>query len=369
MDQPPKVSIVIACFNRVDRTVECWKALQITLPASLPCEIIFIDNASTDETPRFLASLAEKSAARVITNETNLGYARANNQGAAVARGKYLILLNNDTIPLNGWIEPVIALAESDPSIGAIGSKLLYPDGRIQHAGVVVREPQENGILTCDHVFRLSSHEAPWVNVEREYQAVTGACFTVRRETFQRFGGFDEAYVNGYEDVDLCFRLRAEGLRVVYCPRSALIHFESSSPGRQKQKQQDANQHLLSARWKDRVRSDEAEIYAAAARPNLAAVRAQLEKLRVNCDKLQASAPDFGEGKVKAGLRRTILRWLGLERNLKQMSADINALQRLAKSLRSIVEANALLLDFREVEAAAAAGDDIISSRADSSSH
>lgn len=338
-----RCSIIIPCFNRVDRTIECWRALQETQVANIPVEVIFIDNGSTDGTSEFLA---KTSPAIVIRNEENLGFSKANNQGAARARGDVLIFLNNDTIPAQGWLEPLLDLL-SKPEIGIVGSKLIYPDGRIQHAGIIVRERIAGKTqLVCDHIHRLSRHDAPWVNVERDYQAVTGACLAIRRETFRKLGGFDEEFFNGYEDLDLCFRAREAGLRVVYCPRSLVVHYESSSQGRFQR--DDHNTALFSERWRSRIASDEKENYATAGRPNLEEMRAELEALRRSFEKIQLRGDDKDHGVI----RKTLLRWLGISRTQRNLASDLRAMRNTLVHFRRVTESLALLFDHYEMSEA-----------------
>lgn len=354
MESEVKVSIIIPCFNRVDRTVECWKALRESFVDPTPREVIFIDNGSTDGTSAFLADLEKASHARALRNRENLGFARANNQGAAHARGEFLVFLNNDTIPLPGWLEPMIRLLSDEPDIGVVGSKLLYPDGRVQHAGIIVRERAGGKTqLVCDHIHRLSHGDAPWVNLEREYQAVTGACLAVKRDVFRRLGGFDEAYFNGYEDLDFCFRAREAGLRIVYCPRSVLVHHESSSQGRFMS--DDKNTALFSERWGSRIKSDENEAYAAAARPNLDEIKSELKALRASFEKIQSLHPgaaDDTAGDWKRFFRKPILRWLGISRTQRKMAADIRAMRNTILHLRRVTESMAMLLDYHDVKEA-----------------
>jgi GT2 family glycosyltransferase len=122
-----KTSIIIPCFNRVDRTAECWKALRPSLADPDSVEVIFVDNRSTDETAKFLAELEKDSGVRVIRNEKNLGFAAACNQGAAQARGEFLVFLNNDIVPLKNWLEPLIELLSSRRDVGVVGARLLIP--------------------------------------------------------------------------------------------------------------------------------------------------------------------------------------------------------------------------------------------------
>ena len=351
MEASVKVSIIIPCFNRVDRTSECWSALRPTLSAA--SEVIFVNNGSSDGTKSFLDQLRSESSVVVLENSENAGFAQANDQAAERARGQFLVFLNNDTMPTRGWLEPLLELLARDEKIGIVGSKLIYPDGRIQHAGVVVRERVAGrSQLVCDHIHRLSRHDAPWVNLERDFQAVTGACMGLRREIFHSLGGFDPAFVNGFEDLDLCFRARAAGLRVVYCPRSMVIHHESSSQGRFTS--DDRNTALFTERWSGQIASDENETYAAAGRPNLEEMRAELAALRESIEKLAHVREESAEEGV---VRRTVLRWLGIARTQRNLAADVRAIRNSLVHLRRVTESLALLLDHREMSESAKAED------------
>ncbi|MBC8097052.1 MAG: glycosyltransferase, partial [Akkermansiaceae bacterium] len=221
---PISVSIIIPVLNNLTLTRQCLAA--ITRTAGLTAsEIIVVDNASSDGTTEFLNDLSRKGQLRVIRNETNLGFARACNQGAAEARGRFVLFLNNDTVPIPGWIDAMVTAALR-PEIGVVGAKLLYADNSIQHAGI----GWINGVP--DHPWRKSPALAPEVNAFRELDMVTGACFLMPRELFLQLGGFDEAYRNGVEDIDLCLRARAAGHKVVYEPRAMVYHLEGQSAGR-----------------------------------------------------------------------------------------------------------------------------------------
>ena len=215
------VSIIIPAFNQAALTRKCLGALLTDLHED--AEIIVIDNGSTDWSPEYLASLGSKI--RVTSNSTNLGFARACNQGAAIATGRYLVFLNNDTVPQPGWLDALIAPAlEGKAEI--VGARLLYPDGTIQHAGVVF---DEQGPLHC---FKRTPADTFEANQPRHLQAVTAACMLLTAKLFQELGGFDEGYKNGFEDIDLCLNAVQHGYRVFYQPESILIHHEESSPGR-----------------------------------------------------------------------------------------------------------------------------------------
>jgi GT2 family glycosyltransferase len=248
MNTQPIVSIIIPVHNNLGYTRKCLKALRGTV-RNLAHELIVVDNASTDGTKEYLSAL---NSVRSLRNDHNCGFARACNQGAAVASGDFLLFLNNDTIPRRGWLTALLDVAASDSSIAIAGSKLLYPDGRIQHAGVAFA-PGETSPAPF-HIYRYESANAPHVNKQRCFQAVTGACMFVRRLTFGELGGFDEDYLNGYEDVDLCLRARERGHRVIYEPRSVVTHYESKTPGRFLQHSE--NLKLFKARWAGRVLPD-----------------------------------------------------------------------------------------------------------------
>ncbi len=222
----PSVSIVIPTYNNHALTRTCLTSLYKTL-ADTPYEIICVDNASTDGTPHLLEAEASKKRICLIRNNQNLGFAKACNQGAFNSQGEFVVFLNNDTVVREGWLDAMIQCIKSSPDIGAVGSKLLYPEGTIQHAGVTF-----DSQAIPYHIYRFADADASYVNKERSFSAVTGACMLLRREAFLGIGGFDEAFQNGLEDVDLCLRIRKEGLRVRYAPQSVVCHYESVSPGR-----------------------------------------------------------------------------------------------------------------------------------------
>lgn len=213
-------SIVIPVFNRADLTASCLTALVESTTGT--AEVIVVDNASTDSTGALLASLG--SAITVVRNAANEGFARACNAGAQRARGKYVVFLNNDTIPQAGWLDALIAAAESDPTVGAVGARLLYPNGTIQHAGIGFTANFEP-----HHLHQGVAGDAPVVSVDRDCEAVTGACLLMPRSLFHDLGGFDEGYQMYFEDVDLCLRVRASGRRVRYAADSIVVHLEQGS--------------------------------------------------------------------------------------------------------------------------------------------
>jgi GT2 family glycosyltransferase len=219
-----RTSIIIPVFNKAEFTLQCLDSLMHEIDLAND-EIIVVDNASTDDTERVLASFGH--LVRSIKNNENLGFVDACNQGAAAAHGKYLLFLNNDTKVLPGWLTHLIETIESAPENGAVGSMFLYPDGSIQEAGAVVWRNGE-----ADHYGWGASPDDKRFNFAREVDYCSAASLLVRNEIFQRLGGFDRRFVPAYyEDVDLCFGVRSLGYKVIYQPASRLTHYEGVTAG------------------------------------------------------------------------------------------------------------------------------------------
>jgi GT2 family glycosyltransferase len=246
--QPPatgsvRVRIVIPVFNQASLTESCLYAIAGNTDDDPDYEAVVVDNGSTDWT-RYLLHAFEGDI-QVVNNDQNLGFAQACNLGNEGANAEYLLFLNNDTEPQQGWLEEMVALADSDPQIGIVGAKLVYPDsGQIQHAGIAMI----NGLP--EHVYRGLEADDPQVNQLRDYDMVTGACLLIRRAVFNQIGGFDTDYLNGVEDVDLCLRVREAGFRVVYCPTSLVVHHEGQSEGRYDRVQENLQRFM--GRWQGR---------------------------------------------------------------------------------------------------------------------
>jgi GT2 family glycosyltransferase len=249
---PYRCSIVIPTYNRVEVAEECLVSVG-DHSADGTYEVVVVDNASSDGMPSLLDLL--DGDVQVIRNPVNRGFAVASNQGAATARGEYLVFLNADIIAGPGWLDPLLRRLDGDSSIGAVGARLLYPDGRLQHGGVWLLEtPYPGEPLRAVHRW----YQGPGDRVEAlqagPVTAVTAAVMAVRRAAWEQVGGFDEGYWNGYEDVDLCLRLRAAGWTVCYEPASTLVHAESVS-GPERFSAAAANIVRLQ-RWQPLVRPD-----------------------------------------------------------------------------------------------------------------
>jgi GT2 family glycosyltransferase len=227
---PARVSVVIPTRDRADLLRACIDSLQ-RQPCSARCELIVVDNGSVESATReYLAALSRREDARVLSYPGPFNWSAVNNFAARSATGEYLLFLNNDVEALApGWLDALLAFA-SRPEIGIVGGLLLYPDGTVQHAGVVLGLTGFAG-----HVFagRRPDEMTPLGRADRirDCTAVTGACMLMRRELFDLLGGFDERFVLCGSDVEICLRARARGLRNVMTPHARLLHHESKTRG------------------------------------------------------------------------------------------------------------------------------------------
>lgn len=263
-----KVSIIILNRDGHHHLQRCIPSI-ISRTECKNYEIIVVDNHSHDDSVKYLESL-NISFLRIIKNRENESFSAANNKAANTASGEYLVFLNNDTEPLNGWLEEMILTIESEHDVGIVGSKLIYPDkggswvrslmdrsgykaNSVQHAGIMFMSYK--GYIKPYNVGKSASPFAEGVNTLKDYPAITAACMLIRKSTFREAGGFDTQYVYGLEDVDLCLRVRKMGLRVVYCPYSVLYHYEF---GTQKEdvaaeikERRARNLRIFNEKWRD----------------------------------------------------------------------------------------------------------------------
>jgi GT2 family glycosyltransferase/glycosyltransferase involved in cell wall biosynthesis len=254
---PPDVrcSIVMPVYGKAELTRACLRSLLYREAASHLVEIVVVDDASPDETSGMLGEFGDRI--RVLSHSANLGFGQSCNDGAAAARSEILVFLNNDTIPRSGWLDALVGYADAHPEAGIVGAKLLYPEGGVQHAGVVIctdRRPR--------HLYRGFPEMHPAVSVSRRFQVVTAACMLIHRRLFARLGGFDAAFRNGFEDVDLCLRAGEMGAEVHYCAESVVEHLESATR-RGRPDEELRNFQLYWDRWAHRVIPDELTYYCA----------------------------------------------------------------------------------------------------------
>jgi GT2 family glycosyltransferase len=242
---------VIPVHNRAALTKQCLDALLASPAETVEVETVVVDDASTDSTPETLAAYGD--SVRVARNERNAGFGTSCNEGASTATGDWLVFLNNDTVPQPGWLDALLAYARPRERLGFAGSKLLFADDTIQHAGVVFSHRGHPF-----HVYSGFPDSHPAVNKSRQFQAVTAACALIRRDLFEEAGSFDPEFVNGYEDVDLCLRLRRLGYENHYCHESVLHHLESATRGGAIDER---NLRLFLARWGSYTEPDDFRYY------------------------------------------------------------------------------------------------------------
>jgi GT2 family glycosyltransferase len=215
----PRVSIVLVLFNRAELTLACLRSLA---GVSLPVEVLIVDNASSDQTGELLGRL---EGARVVRQPENVGFLRACNLAAGLATGRHLLFLNNDAELLPGALESAVATLDGDPSIGAVGARLIAPDGRLQEAGSIIFRDG-----SCAGYGRGEDPLAPDYSFQRDVDYCSGAFLLTPRTLFVEAGGFDERFAPAYyEDADYCVRLWKKGRRVVYQPAASVIHVEFAS--------------------------------------------------------------------------------------------------------------------------------------------
>lgn len=225
----PSVAIVIPVYNKSELTSDCLEALLPTIGPGIDVEIIVVDDASSDDTPAVLATWADRDARiRSVRNPKNSGFIDTCNRGAAEAKSDVILFLNNDTLPQPGWLEPVLRLFRDDPSVGIVGSKLLFADGRLQEAGGVIFKDGGAWNIGRDEP---DAESPPYTHV-REVDYCSGAVLATPRAVWEEIGGFDTRFRPAYyEDVDYCFTVRERGLKVIYQPQSSVIHLEGGTGG------------------------------------------------------------------------------------------------------------------------------------------
>ena len=247
----PIASIVIPVHGAFAHTLACLRALAAH-PPQAPFEAIVVDDASPDDSK---AKLEQIGGLRLHARERNGGFIAACNDGASLARGDYLVFLNNDTVPQPGWMDALLATFEQNANVGLVGAKLVYPDGRLQEAG---------GVVFADGSgWNYGRNESPddcRFAYVRDADYCSGAAIAIPRNLFERLGGFDTRYAPAYyEDTDLAFAVRAAGLRVVYQPASVVVHDEGTTSGTDlaqgPKAAQVRNQSVFADKWRDALRA------------------------------------------------------------------------------------------------------------------
>ncbi|GEM_PF-470328 len=243
----PLVSIIIPVFNHFSDTLNCLKSFRGTHDKST-YEIVVIDDASTDETCEVLSKC---KTIKYIRNHENLGFLHSCNKAASQAIGDYIVLLNNDTLVMSGWLDALIETFEINKSAGLVGSKLLYPDGRLQEAGGIIWE-DASGM----NYGRDDDPGKPQYNYLREVDYCSGASICIPKTIWEEVKGFDPLFSPAYyEDTDLAFRIRSKGYPTLYQPLSQVIHVEGATSGTDisdgVKHHQEINREKFYDRWKE----------------------------------------------------------------------------------------------------------------------
>jgi GT2 family glycosyltransferase len=221
-------TVVIPTINDAQLVGQCVASCRRFVPANAQVEIIVVDDGTQDRAVLDeLRRASEDLGFRLLYNHQNLGFSATVNHGMRHARGRYVLLCNNDIVFFQPWLEPLEQAFDADPELGIVGARLLYPNGSIQHAGV----DKVAGQLQWNHTFSGWPGDHPEVNQSRCVWSVTGALFAVRREVLQWLGGFSTAYATAYEDLDYCLHAWSYGVRVGYCAELAACHQEGKTRG------------------------------------------------------------------------------------------------------------------------------------------
>jgi GT2 family glycosyltransferase len=245
----PMVSIVMPVYNQIKFTLESLLSI-VNHTKDIPFELIIVDDGSTDETPDIMASIDN---ILYIRNPENLGFLRTCTHGAEKARGKYILFLNNDVQVTESWLAELVKPFEEFNNVGAVGPKVIYPDGRLQEAGVLINRD------CSSHMIGLTDDpDLPRYNYIREVDYCSGVCFIIETKVFREIGGFDDNLAPAYcEDLEICLRLRHRGLRIIYNPKSVIVHFLSATSDRldksYKLRSIIINQQKVSEKWQEQV--------------------------------------------------------------------------------------------------------------------
>jgi GT2 family glycosyltransferase len=218
----PRVSVVTLAWKNVDLLARCLESLQRHLPHALADVVILLNGADPDVVEYVRRDVV---GAKIVAAEVNLGFAGGCNRAATFATGEYLVLLNDDTEIEPGWLEALVETADACPTAGAVGSRILFPDGSLQEAGCI--------IWSDGTTMPIGRHEASEPNTfahRRPVDYCSACSLLIRRSVWDALGGMDENYYPAYyEDVDFCLRVQLAGGIVIYEPRSLIRHRESAS--------------------------------------------------------------------------------------------------------------------------------------------
>ena len=247
-----EVSIILLAHNKPELTAQCIKSL-VSSVGGIDYEVIVINNASDEEpAKKFFEELSKETL--VLTTDQNYSFAKANNIAAQYAKGQYILFLNNDTVLTPGFLGEMLALRKRKfyDKCRIVGCKLLFPDtNKVQHIGVILRQ---DSLPTHLYYGKDLSEKsvAQQANEERKCVAVTAACMLIDNLAFRELGGFDERYINGFEDTDLCFKAKEKGYKSYYCPKALVYHIEHGS-GEIDKGSFDNNVNVFANKWHNKL--------------------------------------------------------------------------------------------------------------------
>ncbi|MBF8984855.1 glycosyltransferase [Lutibacter sp. B2] len=250
--EQPLVSIIIPVCNKWKYTHSCLEAV-LENTKNISYEVIILDDVSTDETVNIYNYVQN---IKVIRNTKNKGFLLNCNEGSKYAEGKYILFLNNDTNVQKDWLKYLVELIESNESIGMVGSKLIYENGRLQEAGGIIWKDARG----CNYG-RLNNCEKSEYNYVKEVDYISGACIMIKKDLWNKIGGFDERYAPAYfEDADLAFEVRKYGYKVMYQPKSVVVHFEGISHGTNSssgiKRYQNLNRKKFISKWNEVLKKE-----------------------------------------------------------------------------------------------------------------
>lgn len=241
----PLVSIIIPTKNKARYLKVCLEGIEKNTEYR-KYEIIITDNNTNEKEAIKILKEVQKNY-KVLKYPYQFNFSKINNFASTHAKGKYLVFLNNDTIPQKNWLRPLISICQQK-NMGIVGSKLIYPNGRIQHAGIKMCKVNE-GVEFFHRYLNFPSNYKE-ANKIKECIAVTGACMMIKRSLFEKVGGFDENYWVESQDIDLCFKVRNKGYKVVYNPNSVLYHNELTTRGRVPKSIKLHDSSILKNKWR-----------------------------------------------------------------------------------------------------------------------
>jgi len=252
-----QVSIVIPVYGKQDFTRRCIESIFRSTNSNISFEVIIVNNGSPDNTASMVRDMQQVYPnLQLLSSQENLMFSLGCDLGVIASKGEYIVLLNNDTEVSENWLSSLIEPLRQNPVIGMTGPKLVYPDETLQAGGIVFSDKSNFPY----HIYQKMPSNSKIVNKQRYFQALTGACIAMRAVDFLAVKGLDPAFVNGSEDLDLCFKVRTQlHKKLLYCPSSTITHFEGKTPGRGGHRLQ--NRKIFVNRWRNKIKADDLSFY------------------------------------------------------------------------------------------------------------